>query len=137
MLSLRIVVADDETDVLGYYQVLLHRLGHQVVGATDNGDDLVALCRELRPDLVITDLRMPGLNGDEAARVFWADHAVPVLFVSAAPPDLHTLTAGGAFPALAVAKPLGRAELEGAMAGFFPEVDTGCRSCLPGAMATA
>jgi len=112
------------------YQTILGRLSHQVVAATDNGEDLVALCLEFQPELVITDLRMPRLNGDEAARAFWADYAVPVLFVSAEPRDVQTLTGGGAFPALAREKPYGRAALEGAMAGFFPVADPGSRCWL-------
>lgn len=45
MRSLRILVADDEADVLEYYQSLLGRLGHQVVAATDNGEDLISTLR--------------------------------------------------------------------------------------------
>ena len=39
-----------------------------VVGGTPSGDDAPALCRELKPDVVLMDYRMPGLNGAEATR---------------------------------------------------------------------
>jgi CheY-like chemotaxis protein len=56
---LRILVADDERDMRDYYEMILPRLGHQVVAAVENGRDLVEQCRALKPDLVITDIKMP------------------------------------------------------------------------------
>lgn len=123
MASLRILVADDEADVLEYYQRLLPRLGHQVVAVAANGRDLVALSRELRPDLVITDLRMPGMDGHEAARELWQDSPIPVLFISADAEDARAACVGGHSPAAALAKPVKRPDLERALAAFFPEAE--------------
>lgn len=80
---LAIVVADDEPDMLDYYHRILPRLGHQVVGAARDGQELVNTCLRLHPDLVITDLRMPVLNGDVAIRRIWEHQRVPVILVSA------------------------------------------------------
>ena len=61
--SLRIVVADDEPRMRNYFQKILPRLGHQVVAAAQTGRELVEQCRSLQPDLVITDINMPDLDG--------------------------------------------------------------------------
>jgi response regulator NasT len=81
--SLRIVVADDEPDMRDYFGKILPRLGHKVVAAADDGQELVALCRTHRPDLVITDIKMPDMDGIDAATLIYKDRAVPVILVSA------------------------------------------------------
>jgi response regulator NasT len=81
--SLRIIVADDEPDMREYFQKSLARLGHKVVAACENGRDLVEKCRLHKPDLVITDIKMPELDGIDAAGVIYKDRPVPVILVSA------------------------------------------------------
>jgi response regulator NasT len=81
--SLRILVADDEPDIREYFRKSLARLGHQVVGAARDGRELVELCRTLSPDLVITDVKMPELDGIEAALAINRERPVPVVLVSA------------------------------------------------------
>jgi response regulator NasT len=89
MNPLRIVVADDEPDMRKYFQKLLPRLGHEVVAAAETGRELVELCRKHRPDLVITDIKMPDMDGIEAAVHLFRDQPVPVILVSAyADPEL-------------------------------------------------
>jgi AmiR/NasT family two-component response regulator len=80
---LRIVVADDEPDVRDYYRKILPRLGHHVVAAAGTGMELIALCREHRPDLVITDIKMPELDGIDAAVKIYEEMPIPVILVSA------------------------------------------------------
>jgi response regulator NasT len=82
-LGLRIVVADDEQDMRDYFQRVLPRLGHEVVGVAQTGRELVELCRALKPDLVITDVKMPELDGIEAAVEIYGERPVAVLLVSA------------------------------------------------------
>ncbi len=79
--KLKIVVADDERDTREYLQEYLSHLGHDVRAAED-GQQLVALCREFAPDLVVTDYAMPGLNGLAAAREVNRDRPVPVILFS-------------------------------------------------------
>jgi response regulator NasT len=81
--SLRIAVAEDEPLINRHMHATLNELGHRVIGAVANGIDLVALCRETRPDLVITDIRMPGIDGLEAAARIYDDRPVPIIVVSA------------------------------------------------------
>jgi CheY-like chemotaxis protein len=81
--SLRIAVADDEPDMREYFQKCLTRLGHEVVVVAGNGRELVQRCRELRPNLVITDIKMPDMNGIEAAGKIYQDNPIPIILVSA------------------------------------------------------
>jgi response regulator NasT len=80
--TLRIAVADDEPDMRDYFQTMLTRLGHQVVLAA-TGLELVELCRSSLPDLVITDIKMPEMDGIAAAAAIYREHPVPIIFVSA------------------------------------------------------
>jgi response regulator NasT len=80
---LRIVVADDEPDMQQYFRKILPRLGHQVVGVAGNGRELVAQCQALQPDLVITDIKMPEMDGIEAATQIHRERPIPVILVSA------------------------------------------------------
>jgi AmiR/NasT family two-component response regulator len=80
--TLRIAVADDEPDTLQYFQELLSRLGHQVAAAAANGRQLVEQCRTVRPDLVITDIRMPDMDGIRAAEEVNREVPVPVILVT-------------------------------------------------------
>ena len=81
--GLRVAVADDESDTRQFLQEMLTHLGHTVVGAADTGRRLVEVCRAARPDLVVTDIKMPDLDGLEAAAEVNRTHPVPVVLISA------------------------------------------------------
>jgi response regulator NasT len=81
--GLRIAVADDEPDMRDYFQKMLPRLGHRVVAVARTGRELVELCRAHQPDLVITDIKMPELDGIDAAVQLYRERPVPVILVSA------------------------------------------------------
>src|SRR5262245_43936914 len=80
---LRIIIADDEPDMRDYFKKILPRLGHQVVAAAETGRELVERCLALHPDLVITDIKMPELDGIDAAAVLYQEWPLPVILVSA------------------------------------------------------
>ena len=81
--SLRIAVADDEVDMRDYFQKILPRMGHEVVSIAQSGTQLVEQCREHHPDLVITDIKMPEMDGIEAATQIYKEQPIPVILVSA------------------------------------------------------
>jgi response regulator NasT len=81
--SLRIAVADDEPDMREYFQKSLSRLGHKIVAVAENGRELVERCRALKPDLVITDIKMPDMDGIDAAVQIYRERPIPVILVSA------------------------------------------------------
>jgi response regulator NasT len=80
---LRIAIADDELDVREFLQETLHGLGHEVVGSAETGRQLVELCRHSHPDLVVTDIRMPDMDGLDAARAIYDFEPVPIIVITA------------------------------------------------------
>jgi response regulator NasT len=80
---LRIAVADDERDMQDYFRDALPRMGHTVVAVAGTGRELVEACRTARPELVITDIKMPDMDGIDAATELYRDNPVPVILVSA------------------------------------------------------
>jgi two-component system, response regulator PdtaR len=81
--SLRIAVADDEVDTREFLERYLPRLGHQVTSSAADGRQLVEQCRAHKPDLIITDVRMPGLDGLDAVREIYREQAIPVILLTA------------------------------------------------------
>jgi response regulator NasT len=81
--ALRIAVADDEPDMRDYFRKMLPRLGHQVVAVAADGRELVEQCRKAKPDLVITDIKMPDMDGIDAAVEIYRESPLPVILVSA------------------------------------------------------
>ena len=64
---LRVLIADDEPSVLTVMNHVVRFLGHIVIGTAINGKECVRRAKELRPDLVIVDLIMPGWDGIQAS----------------------------------------------------------------------
>jgi response regulator NasT len=80
--SLRISVADDEPDMREYFEKILPRLGHQVVSVAETGRELLEHCRALKPDLAITDIKMPDMDGIAAATAICREMPIPIILVS-------------------------------------------------------
>jgi AmiR/NasT family two-component response regulator len=81
--GLRIIVADDDKRMREFYWEVLSRMGHEVVGSAADGAQLVDVCLSTEADLVVTDIRMPEMDGIEAAHIVTERIEVPFLFVSA------------------------------------------------------
>ncbi len=82
-MPIRIVLADDESIIRMDLKEMLSSLGYAVVGEASEGESAVNLARELRPDLVILDIKMPGMDGIDAARVLTGERIAPVLLLTA------------------------------------------------------
>ena len=115
-LSLRIAVADDEPDMRDYFRKILPRLGHQVVAVAATGLELIEYSRQTRPELVITDIKMPDMDGIDAAVQLYREMPIPVILVSAYHhPQLFERARGNHILAYLV-KPTKQADLEAAIA---------------------
>ncbi len=79
----RIVIADDESIIRMDLKEMLTSLGYLVVGEAGDGRTAVSLARELQPDLVIMDIKMPDMDGIEAARILTEERLAPVLLLTA------------------------------------------------------
>ena len=79
----RVVIAEDEAIVRLDLKEILVTAGYEVVGETGRGDEAVTLVEQHRPDLVILDVKMPGMDGIRAAREITSRHQVAVLLLTA------------------------------------------------------
>ena len=80
----RILVVDDSPTETEAFRVMLEKNGHEVLSA-ENGADGVAVARQEKPDVVLMDIVMPGLNGFQATRQLTKDaetQHIPVIIVT-------------------------------------------------------
>jgi two-component system, response regulator PdtaR len=83
MTDLRILIADDEAVIRLGLRAMLEAQGYRVVGEAADGKRALDLVAKLEPDLVFLDIKMPGVDGLQAARRLLADRAVPVIILTA------------------------------------------------------
>jgi response regulator NasT len=81
--QIRLVIADDESIIRMNLKETLVGLGYLVVGEAGDGVSVINLARELRPDLVLMDIKMPKLDGIQAAKVLTQEKISPVLLLTA------------------------------------------------------
>jgi response regulator NasT len=79
----RVIVADDESLIRMDLREMLTNLGYLVVGEVADGRSAVNQARELRPDIVIMDIKMPDMDGIEAAKILTEERVAPVVLLSA------------------------------------------------------
>lgn len=118
---LRIAIADDESDMRDYLEKLLPRLGFEVVAVAENGRELIELCQVAKPDLIISDIRMPEMDGDEAIRILSEQRTVPFIAISAFSKPLDF---GNGLPLgswIYLHKPVKRDALIQAITSLFPD----------------
>lgn len=81
--ALRIVIAEDEPLIRMDLRRTLENMGHVVTGEAGDGAKAVELARELRPDICILDIKMPEMDGIDAAKVISTEGIAPVLLLTA------------------------------------------------------
>jgi AmiR/NasT family two-component response regulator len=79
----RVVIAEDEAIIRLDLKELLQEEGYDVVGETGRGDEAIELVRQTQPDLVILDIKMPGMDGLSAARHITSERLAAVLILTA------------------------------------------------------
>ena len=81
--TLRILIAEDETIIRLDLRELLERAGFEVVAEARDGEEAVELARTAAPDLALLDVKMPRVDGIEAARRILDERAIPIVMVTA------------------------------------------------------
>src|SRR5205823_9034456 len=81
--TIRVVIAEDEAIIRLDLKETLEEEGYEVVGETGRGDEAVSLVQELKPDLAILDVKMPGMDGLQAAALISAEKQAAVLILTA------------------------------------------------------
>ena len=79
----RILVAEDETIIRLDLKELLEGAGFEVCAEARDGEEAVALAASERPDLAVLDVKMPRLDGIEAARRILAERPIPIVMLTA------------------------------------------------------
>ena len=82
-MTIRVVIAEDEAIIRLDLRETLEEEGYDVIGETGRGDQAIELVRTLKPDLAILDVKMPGMDGIEAARAISAERICGVLMLTA------------------------------------------------------
>jgi AmiR/NasT family two-component response regulator len=80
---MRVLIAEDEALIRMDLREMLIEEGHDVVGEARDGAEAIELARELRPEIVVMDVKMPGMDGIAAASVIGAERIAPVVMVTA------------------------------------------------------
>ena len=119
---LRVLIADDESIIRLDLREMLTALGYLVVGEAGDGQSAVNVAREVRPELVIMDIKMPEMDGIEAAHILTEERIAPVLLLTAFSQQELVRRAGEAGVVGYLVKPFRESELvpaiEVAMARF-------------------
>ncbi|HLX87507.1 MAG TPA: response regulator [Acidimicrobiales bacterium] len=107
----RVVIAEDEAIIRLDLKEILEAEGYEVVGETGRGDEAVELVARTEPDLAILDIKMPGLDGIEAARRISQEHRTAALILTAFSQRNLNEDARDAGVAAYLVKPFQRSEL--------------------------
>jgi len=111
----KVLIAEDNAKTRLFLKNQLELLGYSVVGAASNGKDAVEMVAELRPTLVIMDVKMPQMDGIEAARAITAKSVVPIILITGLSSDEMALQAIDAGVFAYLVKPVTKKQLEPAI----------------------
>ncbi|HEX9349867.1 MAG TPA: response regulator [Gaiellaceae bacterium] len=80
---MRVLIAEDETIIRLDLKTLLERAGYEVCAEARDGEEAVELARSMEPDVAVLDVKMPRLDGIEAARRILDERAIPIVMLTA------------------------------------------------------
>ena len=112
---MRVLIAEDEALIRMDLREMLEEEGHEVVGEARDGGEAVELARELTPDIVFMDVKMPKMDGVQAARWITEQRIAPVVMVTAFSQAGYVEDASKAGAMAYIVKPFTRADILPAM----------------------
>lgn len=83
MKKVRIMVVDDESIIRMDLKEMLLESGYDVIAEANSGDAAIELAAKHRPDLIIMDVKMPGMSGIKASRIIQQSFGIPVMLLTA------------------------------------------------------
>jgi len=111
----RILIAEDNAKTRLFLKNQLELLGFNVVAAVPNGAEAVKLVPELKPDLVIMDIKMPKMDGIEAAKEISSKGLMPIILITGMSSDEFATQAIEAGVFAYLVKPITKKQLEPAI----------------------
>lgn len=112
---MRALIAEDEALIRMDLREMLTEEGHEVVAEARDGAEAIVLAREHRPDVVFMDVKMPGTDGLEAARVIGEERLAPVVMVTAFSQPAYVEEASAAGAMAYLVKPFTKQDIAPAM----------------------
>ena len=109
----RVLIVEDEPNIVLSLEILLHRAGYETVSAGD-GEEALELILRTRPDVVLLDIMLPKRNGYEVCRAMKSDAAlasIPVIMLTAKGQEVEILKGLELGASAYIAKPFGNAEV--------------------------
>ncbi len=82
MTDIRILIGDEDSRYRASLRKVLEEIGYLVIGEAIDGTDAISLCRQLRPDLVLIDVKLPQIDGITVARLLYNDDLAPVVLTT-------------------------------------------------------
>ncbi len=85
MTDTRVMIADDEPIIRMGLREMLQEQGYLIIGEASDGQTAINIAREVKPDVVVMDIRMPGVDGIAAAEILTSERIAPVILITAYP----------------------------------------------------
>ena len=115
MEKLRVMVVEDEYLVLMGLSMIVQELGHSVAAEAMNGEDAIKIAQEKKPDIILMDINLPGIDGIEAANIINRKAIIPIIMITGYSDQESIKRANEASVLAYLVKPVSRRDLQPAL----------------------